>query len=131
MLYKAIGIILSALFIAAFQINAASAGCGGGHGGFRTFQSKAYNKQALQQSRARKARAVAAAKQKKAVQQARVEKNETPKVAEAAPAPVKAETTAADKEPESERNVVASVEQTCTKFFAETGTTVTVECAKE
>jgi hypothetical protein len=130
MLYKAIGIILSALFIAAIQVNAASAGCGGGHGGFRHFKS--YNNQAaLQQSRARKARAIAAAKQKKAVQQARVEKKAAAsKVAEAAPVAEETTTAAADKVPENELNV-ASVAETCTKFVAETGTTVTVECAKQ
>ena len=129
MLYKAIGILLSALFIAAIQVNAASAGCGGGHG-FRHFKS--YNNQAaLQQSRARKARAVAAAKQKKAVQQARVEKKAAAsKVAEAAPVAQETTTAAESKEPENELNV-ASVAETCTKFVAETGTTVTVECAKQ
>lgn len=129
MLYKAIGIILSALFIAAFQINAASAGCGGGHGGIRHFKS--YNNQALQQSRTRKARAVAAAKKKKAVQEAKVEKKAAaPKVAETAPVAEETTTAAADKEPENELNVAAA-EETCTKFIAETGTTVTIECAKQ
>ena len=129
MLFKAIGIILSALFIITFQINAASAGCGGGHGGFRHFKS--YNNAALQQSRARKARAVAAAKQKKAIQQARLEKKATAaKIAKAAPIEEKETKTAADTKTETELNV-AAVEETCTKFIAETGTTVTIECAKQ
>lgn len=128
MLFKAIGIILSALFIITFQVNAASAGCGGGHGGFRHFKS--YNNVALQQSRARKARAVAAAKQKKAIQQARIEKKAAAKIAKAAPIEEEATKTAADTKTESELNV-AAVEETCTKFIAETGTTVTIECAKQ
>lgn len=129
MLFKAIGIILSALFIITFQINAASAGCGGGHGGFRHF--KPYNNVALQQSRARKARAVAAAKQKKAIQQARLEKKATAaKIAKAAPIEEKETKTTADTKTETELSV-AAVEETCTKFIAETGTTVTIECAKQ
>lgn len=128
MLFKAIGIVLSALFIITFQINAASAGCGGGHGGFRHF--KPYNNVALQQSRARKARAVAAAKRKKAIQQARIEKKATAKVAKAAPIEAEATKTTAVAKTESELNV-AAVAETCTKFIAETGTTVTIECAKQ
>lgn len=133
MLYKAIALTLSTLFIAAIQISAASAGCGGGHGGFRAHQSKILHKQALQQSKARKARALAAAKQKKAVQQARAaEKAEAAKVAAVEPTPVKDEsTTVAEAQDTTETPVtVASVEQTCTRFFAETGSTVTVDCAK-
>jgi hypothetical protein len=46
---------------------------------------------------------------------------------------VKDETkTVAETTPVAEKQVdVAAVEQTCTKFIAETGTTVTVECAKQ
>lgn len=133
MLYKAIALILSTLFIAAVQISSASAGCGGGHGGFRAYQSKIHTRQALKQSQARKARAVAAAKQKKAVQQARAEKAAPAKVAATEPTPAENKTTTvADSDAKSESTLaVASVEQTCTKFFAETGTTVTVECAKQ
>jgi hypothetical protein len=125
MLYKAIAIVLSTLLLATVQISTASAGCGGGHGGFHAYPSKSYNKQALRQSRPSKPRAVAAAKQKKTVQQAKVEKTE--------PAPAKDDTksVAAGKDgPENELSV-ASAEQTCTKFIAETGTTVQVECAKQ
>jgi hypothetical protein len=118
MLYKAIAIILSTILLATVQISTASAGCGGSHGGL----TKSYKKQALRQSRPSKPRAVAAAKQKKAVQQAAVAK-----------APVKEETkTVAEVKagPENEL-AVASVEQTCTKFIAATGTTVQIECTKE
>jgi hypothetical protein len=138
MLYKAIAIALSALFIAVFQISAASAGgCGHGHRGFHAFQASLAHQQALKQSRARKAaqaRSLAAAKQKKAAQIARAEKKaEAAKVAAAEPAPVTEETkTVAETTPVAEKQVnVAAVEQTCTKFIAETGTTVTVECAKQ
>jgi hypothetical protein len=140
MLYKTIAIALSALFIAVFQISAASAG-GCGKRGFHAFQANLAHQQALKQSRARKAaqaRAVAAAKQKKAAQIARAEKKaEAAKVAAAEPAPVKEETkTVAESTPVAEKGAetevnVAAAEQTCTKFIAETGTTVTVECAQQ
>lgn len=138
MLYKAIGIILTALFIASFQISAASAGCGG-HGGFHAYQSKAPSRVALQQSRARKAAlAEARAKQKKAAQIARAEKKaEAAKVAAAESTPkteettTVAETTPATEEAKDGTLNVASAAQTCTKFVAETGTTVTIECAKQ
>lgn len=128
MLFKAIALALSTLFIAAVQISAADAGCGGGHGGSRSYQSKLYKKQALQQSRARKAaqnRAVAAAKQKRkseAVQAARIEK------------PAQSKTIAAESPAETnagEPTAVASIEKSCTRFIAETGTTAPVECAKQ
>jgi hypothetical protein len=127
MLYKAIAIILSTILLATVQISTASAGCGGGHGGFRAYPTKSYNKQAFRQSRPSKAR-VAAVKQKKAVQQAKVEKTEPTKVAKVEKEETKTTDTKAD--PENELSV-ASVEQTCTKFIAETGTTIQVECAKQ
>ncbi len=128
MLYKAIALILSTILLATVQMSAASAGCGGGHGGFRAYQSTAYKKQALQQSRARKASQVAAVRQKKAVQQAKIEKSEPAKVADA---DKKEATKVAGKDgPENELNV-ASVDQSCTRFNAQIGTTVTVECAKQ
>jgi hypothetical protein len=127
MLYKAIAIILSTILLATVQISTASAGCGGGHGGFRAYPTKSYNKQAFRQSRPSKAR-VAAVKQKKAVQQAKVEKTEPTKVAKVEKEETK--TTDAKADPENELSV-ASVEQTCTKFIAETGTTIQVECAKQ
>ncbi|WP_295555299.1 hypothetical protein [uncultured Hyphomicrobium sp.] len=135
MLYKAIGIILTALFIASFQISAASAGCGG-HGGFHAYQSKAPSRVALQQSRARKAAlAEARAKQKKAAQIARAEKKaEAAKVAAAESTPKTEETTTVAEEAKDSAGSplnVASAAQTCTKFVAETGTTVTIECAKQ
>jgi hypothetical protein len=116
-------------------MSAASAGCGG-HGGFHGIQSKAHNQQALQQSRARKAaqaRAVAAAKQKKAIQQARAEKAEAAKVAVVEPAPAAEETNTVAESPEStdDKITVASAEQTCTRFNAQIGTTVTTDCAKQ
>lgn len=139
MLYKIVGIILSALFIATVQISTASAGCHGGHGGgFHAYQSKAPSRVALQQSRARKAalaQARAAAKQKKAAQLARAEKKaEATKVAEAAPAPVKEETkTVAESTDASTSEVtVASAAETCTRFNAQIGTTITTtDCAKQ
>jgi len=133
MLYKAIAIVLSTLLLATVQISTASAGCGGGHGAFHAYPSKSYNKQALRQSRPSKPRAVAAAKQKKVVQQAKAETTEPAKIAAAEPGPAKDETktAAAGKDgPENELSV-ASVDRTCTKFIAETGTTVQVECAKQ
>lgn len=126
MLYKAIGIILSALFIVAIQVNAASAGCGGGHG-FRAHQASFAHRQAVKQSKARKAQAIAAARQKKAAQQAAA-KAQSSKVAKAAPA---ADETAAAEQPDDGKLDVAAVEETCTKFIAETGTTVTIECARQ
>lgn len=121
MLYKAIGITLAALFLATLNISVASAGCGGGHGGYHVYKSKAPSRAALQQSRRKAAVAEArATAKKKAVQQAKIEKkSEAEKVAATEPG-----------KPE-ETTKVAAVEQTCTKFFAETGTTVTVECAKQ
>ncbi|MCC7253245.1 hypothetical protein [Hyphomicrobium sp.] len=133
-MYKAIGIILCALFIATFQISAASAGCGGGHGGYRASPAKLFKKQALNQSRARKARVVAAAKQKKAVQQASAKKAEPAKVAAAEPTPAKEETKTVSEsitETSESKVNVASTGQSCTRFFAETGTTVTVDCAQQ
>jgi len=140
MLYKFVAIALSALFIVTVQMSAASAG-GCGHRGFHAFQASLAHQQAVKQSRARKAAQVAAAKQKKAAQVAaakqrkaqqvaRAEKAEASKVATAEPAPVKEETKIAAESTEAKVDV-ASVEQTCTRFFAETGTTVTVECSKQ
>lgn len=129
MLFKTAAIILSTLFIAMVQISTADASCRPGHGAKKSL----YQKQALQQSRARKAaqsRAVAAAKQKKAVQQARAEKTEPAKVAASTPAEETKEV-AEGTDSSGSALAVASVEQTCTKFVAETGTTVTVKCAKQ
>lgn len=124
MLFKAIAIALSTLFIATIQVSTADAGCRPGHGAKKSY----YQKQALQQSRARKAaqsRAVTAARQKRkseAVQAARIEK------------PAESRTIAAESPAEtgaSEPAAVASIEKTCTRFIAETGTTATVACAKQ
>jgi hypothetical protein len=131
-MYKIIAIVLSTLLIAAFQIQAASAGCGGGHGGFRTYQSHAPSRHAAQQSRARK-QAVAAAKQKKAAQVARAEKAAEKKADE----PKTASATFTEKKTEaastevSDENVTVAAVQGCSKFIPATGTTVTVECAKQ
>jgi hypothetical protein len=133
-MYKIIAIVLSTLLIAAFQIQAASAGCGGGHGGFHAYQSKAPSRHAAQQSRARKAQ-LAAAKQKKAAQVARAEKAADKKAAEPETASAtfteKTAETASSTEVSDEKVTVAAIEGTCTKFIAATGTTVTVECAKQ
>ncbi len=133
-MYKIIAIVLSTLLIATFQIQAASAGCGGGHRGFHASQSHAPSRHAAQQSRARKAHAVAAAKQKKAAQVARAEKAADKKAAEPKTASAtftekKAET--ASTEVSDEKVDVAAVAGSCSKFIAATGTTVTVECAKQ
>jgi hypothetical protein len=131
-MYKIIAIVLSTLLIAAFQIQAASAGCGGGHGGFRAYPSHAQS-HAAQQSRARKAQ-LAAARQKKAAQVARAEKAavkkaDEPKTASATFTEKKTE--AASTEVSDEKVTVAAVAGSCTKFIAATGTTATVECTKE
>ena len=134
-MYKIVAIVLSTLLIAAFQIQAASAGCGGGHGGFHAYQSKAPSRHAAKQSRARKAQAVAAAKQKKAAQVARAEKAADKKADEPQTASAtfteKSTETASTTEVSDEKVTVAAIEGTCTKFIAATGTTVTVECAKQ
>jgi hypothetical protein len=140
MLYKAVAIILSALFIAVVQISTASAG--GCHGGFghgfgrvALYQSSPSQSYALKQARARRAaeaRAAAAARQK-AAQVARAEKKaEAAKVADAEPAKTDTKEVASDttKTPENELKV-ASADQTCTKFIAEVGTTVTTDCASK
>jgi sRNA-binding protein len=124
MLFKAIALALSTLFIAAVQISAADAGCGGGHGGYLAYQSKTFKRHALKQSQARKARTVAASRQRKPVQQARTETAEPATVAATEPTPTKAESTT-DKV-----DVASADKNTCTRFVAETGTTVTFECAK-
>lgn len=122
MLFKSIAIILSTLLLAAVQISTANAGCGGGHGGYRSAQKSVHQKQALRQSQARKARAVAVAKQKKSLAAA-----ETTKTVAAEQAPVAADDAAAADTPVT----VAASPQTCTKFIAATGTTVAVECSAE
>lgn len=129
MLYKAIAIILSTLLLATVQMSTASAGCGGGHGGFRVYQPKVYHRPAVKQSRARPAHSVAAAKPKKAVQQARAEQAE-PAAGEAALAKEETKQVASKDEPEN-KLAVAAVDQTCTKFIAATGTVAKVECAKQ
>jgi ATPase subunit of ABC transporter with duplicated ATPase domains len=146
MLYKAVAIILSTLLIAAVQISTANAGgCHRGGGGFHAYQASLQHSYALKQQRARQAaqakaqaRAVAAAKQRKslAVQQARAEKAaeaKAEKVAAVDTALVKdepAEVATGKDGPENEL-AVASVEQTCTRFIAEIGKTVPVDCTKQ
>ncbi len=130
MLYKAVAIILSTLFLAAFQMSAANAGCGGG-GGFHAYQAQAHHRQAsLKQSRPRKVRQVAAVKKKApATQEARAETSE-PSNAVAAEA-ASGETTTVAEGADNELAVASAAAGTCTRFFAETGTTVTVECAQQ
>lgn len=132
-MYKIVAIVLSTLLIAIFQIQAASAGCGGGHGGFHAYQSKAPSRHAAQQSRARKAQAVAAAKQKKAAQIARAEKaaDKKPTATASATFTEKTAETASTTEVSDEKVTVAAIDGGCTKFIAATGTTAKVECAKQ
>jgi ATPase subunit of ABC transporter with duplicated ATPase domains len=142
MLYKAVAIILSTILLAAVQMSTANAGGCHRGGGFHAYQASLQQSYALKQQRARQAaqakaqaRAVAAAKQRKALaaQQARAEKAEQTKVAavEATSATEETSKVAKGKDgPENELTVAAAPE-TCTKFFAETGTTVSVECAKQ
>jgi hypothetical protein len=136
MLYKAIAIVLSTILLAAVQMSTANAG-GCHRGGFRAHQASLHQSYVLKQRRAREAaeaRAIAAARQKQALalKQARAEKAAQKKIAAAEAAPAKSETaTAAGKgDPENELTV-AAVPETCTRFFAETGTTVSVDCAKQ
>jgi hypothetical protein len=134
MLYKAVAIILSALFIAVVQISTASAGgCHGGFGhGFGRVAFHSYQS-SPSQSYARKQARIAAAKQKAAAKVARAEKTtETAKVADAEPAKTETKEVASEttKTPENELTV-ASADQTCTKFIAEVGTTVTTDCASK
>ena len=63
-MYTFIAIVLSTLLIAAVQIQAASAGCGGGHHrAFHTYQSKKPSRVAYKPSQTKKRQAVAVAKQ--------------------------------------------------------------------
>lgn len=146
MLYKAVAIILSALFIALVQASTASAGgCHGGFGhgfgrlAFHQFQSTRSESYALRKARERRAaeaRAAAAAKAERraaAIRSAKAEKKaEASKVAAADPAP-KAETSnvAAETTSSDAKVKVADAGQTCTKFVAEVGTTVTTDCASK
>jgi hypothetical protein len=125
-MFKIIAIVLSTLLIATFQIEAASAGCGGGHHrAFNTYQSKKPAKVAYKPARSKKPQAVAVAKPKKAVEQASATEA-------TATATLNEKTANANSTEVSDDNVtVAAIENTCTKFIAETGTTVTVECAKQ
>jgi len=144
MLYKAVAVILSALFIVAVQASTASAGgCHGGHGfgrlafhQFQTSQNQSYALKKARERQAAEARAIAAAKAQKkaaALRQAKAEqKAEQSKVASVEPAKQETTTAAAEpvKAPESKLEV-ASAEGTCTKFIAEIGTTVTTDCASK
>lgn len=145
MLYKAVAIILSTILLAAVQMSTANAGGCHRGGGFHAYQTSLNQTYYLKQQRARQAaqakaqaRALAAAKQRKAaaVQQARAEKAADAKVEKLAAvetSPAKDEpskTVAGNEGPENEL-AVASVEQTCTRFVAEIGTTVPVACAKQ
>lgn len=130
MLFKAIALTLSTLFLAAIQVSTADAGCGR-HG--RIYQSKISKSYALKPSRHRKPRTVATAKPRKAVQQASAKKvksiaPETAAVSE--PSPVEESIVKADANEKSDVNV-AAIKKTCTKFIAETGTTVTFECTQQ
>jgi len=132
-MYKLIAIVLSTLLIAAVQIQAASAGCGGGHHrAFHTYQSKKPSRVAYKPSQTKKRQAVAVAKRKKAVQQASVEAKPETATATLADKTATADTTASTTEVSDDKlTVAAATDNTCSKFIAETGTTVTVECAKQ
>lgn len=129
MLYKSIAILLSAVLLVTVQISTASAG-GCGRAQFHMYQANLMHQQTLKRERAAQASAIAAAKRKKAVQIARAERQakaaKTAAVAQQAAAPVVAET---QKDPENELNVASA--QTCSKFVAATGTTVSVPCSQE
>jgi hypothetical protein len=145
MLYKAVAIILSTLLLAAVQMSTANAGGCHRGGGFHAYQASLQHSYALKQQRAREAaqakaqsRAIAAAKQKKAlaVAQARAEKAEQAKAEKVAAVETNTtndatSTTVATKDGAENELAVASVEQTCTRFVAEIGTTVPVDCAKQ
>jgi len=138
MLYKTIAIVLSTLFIVAAQASTASAGgCHGGFGrlAFHQFQVRQNQSYAFEQARKRRAaeaRAIAAAKAEKkaaAIRAAKAErKAEEAKVAAADPAPVATEVADTGKAPDAPVKV-ADAGQTCTRFVAEIGTTVTTDCA--
>lgn len=121
MLFKAIAILLSTLFLAAVQMSVANAGCSPGHGA----KASVLKKSAAKQSRARKAMQMRAAAQKRKARQARearAPKTDTPSPTTEAAEIVKGEETA---------RTVAVTGETCTRFIASTGTTVSVPCSTE
>ena len=122
MLFKTIAIILSTLFIAAVQVSTADAGCRPGHGA----KSSYLKKSAAQQSRARKAQQMRAAAQKRKARQ--VQEARASKAAPKAPAAAEVAETA---ETEETLETVATTGETCTRFIASTGTTVSVPCSTE
>lgn len=131
MLFKTVAIVLSALFILTVQLATANAGCGGGHG----YGAKSlYKKQAAKQSRARRTAQKRAAARKRKAREARLAKArkakeiETAAVRKANETPVE---TAADTVEAAEPQTVAAVAETCTRFVATTGTTVSVPCSTE
>jgi len=121
MLSKIFAIILSTLLLASAQTVTAQAGCGGkgaGHG----FQQASLKK--MQARKAAQARAAAANRK----QSVAARKAKAPEVAAAETTSV-AEEVAETTETTDTKQTVAAVEQTCTKFIAETGTTISVACA--
>ena len=130
MLFKTIAIVLSTLFIAAVQLSTAHAGCGGGHGYGKT---SLYKKQAAKQSRARRLAQKRATAKKRQARLARAQKAKEARQAaaeKAAETPVEkvAETTT---ETENTEQKVAAAVETCTRFIAQTGTTVSLPCSTE
>lgn len=122
MLFKAIAILLSTLFLAAVQMSAASAGCSPGHGA----KASVLKKSAAKQSRARKAMQMRAAAQKRKarqVQEARARKVAPP------PATERAEIVKSDEA--LQEQTIATAVETCTRFIASTGTTASVPCSTE
>ncbi|AHB50232.1 hypothetical protein W911_11780 [Hyphomicrobium nitrativorans NL23] len=122
MLFKAIAILLSTLFLAAVQMSAAGAGCSPGHGA----KASVLKKSAAKQSRARKAMQMRAAAQKRKarqVQEARARK--------AAPPPATDTAGIVTSDDAGQERSVATTVETCTRFIASTGTTVSVPCSTE
>ena len=122
MLFKAIAILLSTLFLAIVQMSVAHAGCSPGHGASKASVLK---KSAAKQSRARKAMQMRAAAQKRKareVREARARRTASPAIATQT-----VETGTDDKAGQT----VAGTVETCTRFIASTGTTASVTCSTE
>lgn len=154
MLAKTLTKIAVAALVASFGLSTAASagGCNGGGHGLRVYHSTPSNNYAaqLKAKKAAQARAVAAAKRKKQIEiaQARAaQKARAAAVARAEAKAEKAEEVAAEAKAEKVEEIaeaapvadsatadevaVAAVDQTCSKFIPETGTTVTVECAQQ
>ena len=128
MLFKAIAILLSTLFLAIVQMSVAHAGCSPGHGASKASVLK---KSAAKQSRARKAMQMRAAAQKRKareVREVRARRAASPAIATQTVETVKNVETGTD---DKAGQTVAGTVETCTRFIASTGTTVSVPCSTE